>query len=118
MDRQAANTLRTLGIVLISIFLIVGSAVLLLASACFGLVASSSHESQAGAFAIGTLIAAIVLISIGTAVIARLSRGIVHAAPPPPLSYSPAGMVPAATVPTAPVPAAQASTGTPSFSLD
>ncbi len=93
MVDSADNALRTLGIILTSIFLFVGSAVLLLASACFGLIASGSHGSEGSQLtilALALLGGAIMLIVIGTGVIAKLSRGMTRTSPPYPLVPNPA----------------------------
>jgi len=116
MVDSSDNALRTLGIILTSIFLFVGSAVLLLASACFGLIASGSHGSEGSqltVLALALLGGAVVLIVIGTGVIAKLSRGITRTSPPYPLVPYPQG--PATAAPrTEPIPSTRASSIDPS----
>ena len=84
MDRFASNTLRTLGIVLISIFVIGGSLIILLFALCLGAIASAGSGPQAHqaelSFGIA-LIVALILISAGVFGIARLSKGIVYNTP-------------------------------------
>ncbi len=119
MVDSSDNALRTLGIVLTSIFLFVGSAVLLLASACFGLIASGSHDSQGSQFtilALALLGGAVVLIVIGSGVIAKLSRGMTRTSPPYPLVPYPAGPVPG--VPTTVAPRPEPTLSAPSASID
>jgi hypothetical protein len=78
VDRFASNTLRTLGIVLSSIVMILGSLVLLLIALCFGMLGmSSGATSHFMAVAVLAVIAALSLISGGTWVIAMLSRGMI-----------------------------------------
>ena len=90
MDRFASNTLRTLGIVLTSIFVILGCLVLLLLAACFGILANaggSGHsDPQASNLAFGALVVAVLLIALGVSIVTRLAKGIGHAndAPPAP----------------------------------
>ena len=82
MDRFASNTLRTLGIVATSIFVILGCLVLLALALCFGILANvggSGHsDPQASMLAFGAVVAAIVLVIIGVAVVSKLAKGIVH----------------------------------------
>ncbi|HLK16824.1 MAG TPA: hypothetical protein VKT78_18595 [Fimbriimonadaceae bacterium] len=104
MVDSSDNALRTLGIILTSIFLYVGSAVLLLASACFGLIASGTHGrdgSQLTILALALLGGAVALIVIGTTIIAKLSRGMVRTSPPYPLVPIPAVPTPGAPPTTA-----------------
>ena len=82
MDRFASNTLRTLSIVAISIFVIIGSLVLLLLALCagmFGAVGSASHhDPQTTMVFYGSILAAAVLVIIGVLSIAKLAKGIVR----------------------------------------
>lgn len=82
MDRFANNTLRTLGIILTSIFVILGCLVLLLLALCFGLIANiggSGHvDEKTMTLAIGAFAAAVVLVVGGVAVVSKLSKGIVR----------------------------------------
>jgi hypothetical protein len=92
VDGHASNALRTLGIILTAILLFTGSAVLLLFSACFGIIASGTHgsdETQLTGLALGALIGAVVLIVLGGGVIAKLSRGMVRESSAAPLPGSP-----------------------------
>lgn len=79
-DRFAANTLRTLGIVLISIFVIVGSLVLLLFALCMGAlggVGGSGHtDPQAAQLFIASIVVLVLLISLGVLSISKLAKGI------------------------------------------
>jgi hypothetical protein len=91
VDRFVSNTLRTLGIVVTAIFVILGCLVLLLAALCFGALASAGPRGQSqptvvviAAFA---LIAAAVLIAGGVSVIAVLSRGMVRGPAQPTTPY-------------------------------
>jgi len=92
VDRFAANTLRTLGIILTSMFVILGCLILLVAALCFGALAKSgtpSDQSQASAIALVAFLAAVLLISIGVSIIAALAKGMVRGpsqlSPPYPL---------------------------------
>lgn len=114
VDRFAANTLRTLGIVLISIFVIGGSLIVLLFALCFGVIASSGSgpsQHQAGQWLGLTLLVAAVLISVGIFSIAKLSKGIVREIPeyaaPPATIPAPANASTAVLPPAAPVPTPQ-----------
>lgn len=115
MDRFTSNTLRTLGIVLISVFVIGGSLIVLLLALCFGAIASagsgpSQHQAEQ-LFGL-TLIGAVVLISGGVFCIAKLSKGIVRNTPEyqPPSVISPPPVSPtqvpplAASIATSPPP--------------
>jgi hypothetical protein len=84
MDRFASNTLRTLGIVLISVFVIGGSLIILLLALCLGAIATSgsgpqAHQAEAS-FGL-VLVTALILISGGVFCVAKLSKGIVHETP-------------------------------------
>lgn len=85
MDRFAANTLRTLGIIAVAIFVIVGSLVLVLLALCFGALANingSGHpDQQTVGLAAGAVLAAALLIAGGVFIIARLSKGMVRDEP-------------------------------------
>ena len=84
MDRFVDNTLRTLGIVLISIFVIGASLILLLFALCLGALGAqggSFHSpSDQQAFYL-SLLGAAVLITGGVFGIIKLSRGIVRETP-------------------------------------
>lgn len=92
MDRFAANTLRTLGIILTSIFVILGCLVLLAIALCFGAIASQSHnpndQTSGSAVALGAIIAGVVLVSVGVFVISTLAKGMVTASTLPPQPYT------------------------------
>lgn len=83
MDRFAENTLRTIAIVLISIFVILGCLLLLAVALCFGAIAQSSHnpndQTSGGAIALGAFVAAIILVCIGVFIISTLAKGMVSA---------------------------------------
>jgi hypothetical protein len=82
MDRFASNTLRTLGIVAISIFVIIGSLLLLLLALCFGMLGGvgspGHHDPQAVNLFYGSILAVIVLVTVGVLSIAKLAKGIVR----------------------------------------
>jgi hypothetical protein len=82
MDRFASNTLRTLGIVAISIFVIVGCLLLLLLALCAGMLGGSGnpghHDPQTLKLFYGSILAAVVLVIIGVFSIAKLAKGIVR----------------------------------------
>jgi len=83
VDRFAANTLRTLAIVLISIFVIGSSLLLLLLALCFGALGNmnGNHDPNAAALIILLLVIAVALIAGGVFAIAKLSKGIVRDTP-------------------------------------
>src|SRR5579862_3047110 len=86
MDQATSNTLRTLGIVLTSILLIIVSAALLLVSLCLGLLGglggSSGQPQQQMVNLILASFAGLVAVLVGGgALIAKLARGIVHDSP-------------------------------------
>jgi hypothetical protein len=114
VDRFAANTLRTLGIILTSIFVILGCLILLALALCFGALAKaggSSDQSQASALALGALVAAAVLIAIGVSIISVLAKGMVRDSSQPSAPYS---LIPPPTPkPTAPLPTATRETPKP-----
>jgi hypothetical protein len=110
VDRFAANTLRTLGIVLISIFVIGASLILLLLALCLGAFGTSGgqfHSSSDEQAFLACVIAIAVLLVGGVFSIAKLAKGIVRGAPEyaAPLSIFPtpatatAGPAPAAAPP-------------------
>jgi len=85
MDRFASNTLRTLGIVAVSIVVIIGSLALLLLALCAGMFggigglgSSSHHDPQTVKVFYGSILAAVVLVIIGVLSIAKLAKGIVR----------------------------------------
>ena len=111
MDQQSAIALRSLGIALTSVLLIGASAVLLLASLCFGLIASGTKEPQLWYVSMGALGAGVALIIGGLAIISKLSRGIVQ--------LSAAGVVPNAVIAgTQAAPGTAAATRATSFVID
>jgi hypothetical protein len=78
VDRFTSNTLRTLGIVLISVFVIGGSVVILLLALCFGAIASAgsgTSQHQAEQLLGLTLLGAVILISGGVFCIAGCPEG-------------------------------------------
>lgn len=87
MDRFAANTLRTLGIVLTSICVILGCLILLALAILFGAFAKAGGPggSQASALVLGVLVAAAVLIAVGVFIIIILAKGIHAPSAPYPL---------------------------------
>lgn len=103
MDRFAANTLRTLAIVIISIFVIGTSLLLLLLALCFGALGNmnGSHDPKAAELVILLLVITAALIAGSIFAIAKLSKGIVR--------NTPEYQFQAGTVPTV----AMASPGTP-----
>jgi len=110
MDRFASNTLRTLGIVAISIFVIIGSLVLLLLALCAGMLgavgSASHHDPQTTMVFYGSILSAAVLVIIGVLSIAKLAKGIVREtttlpipqAESPSLSPAPSAALPAPTI--------------------
>src|SRR5271169_1974008 len=112
MDRFASNTLRTLSIVAISIFVIVGCLLLLLLALCAGMLAGSGssahHDPQTTKLFYGSILAAVVLAIIGVLSIAKLAKGIVRESPSsqlaapqpesPSLSPAPSAALPPATI--------------------
>src|ERR1700756_1899528 len=85
MDQWANNTLRTLGIIITSILVIIGSLVLVLLSMCaYGGVLGGSNKSTGIYYVIGL----VVLVAIGGGTIAKLAHGIVRNPVPagPPLT--------------------------------
>ena len=82
MDRFASNTLRTLGIVALSIFVIVGSLPLLLLALCAGMFGGlgspSHHDPQTVKLFYGSILAAVALVTFGVLIIAKLAKGIVR----------------------------------------
>jgi hypothetical protein len=82
MDRFASNTLRTLGIVAISIFVIVGCLLLLLLALCAGMLGAAGnpahHDPQTTKLFYGLILAAAILVIIGILSIAKLAKGIVR----------------------------------------
>jgi len=84
VDRFAANTLRTLGIIAVSIFVILTAGVLLLCALCFGAIANLALAVIFGGFGLAVLIG-------GNVAIAALARGYVRDQSP---SEPPRRMVP------------------------
>lgn len=82
MDRFASNTLRTLGIVAISLFVIIGCLLLLLLALCAGMLGGvgspSHHDPQTVKLFYGSILTAAVLVIIGVLSIAKLAKGIVR----------------------------------------
>jgi len=123
MDRFASNTLRTLAIVAISLFVIVGSLLLLLLALCFGMLGGvgrpGHHDPQTLSLLYASVLAAIVLVTIGVLSIARLAKGIVHESALPPLRWNAPDPSTASPPKTAPPSAlAQAATLQPRPALD
>jgi hypothetical protein len=91
MDRFTANTFRTLGIILISIFVLVCSIVLLLLALCAGMQGAVGgtgyHDPQTVNLFYGSIVGAVVVVAFGVLVIAKLAKGIVR---------EPAGLSPSA----------------------
>lgn len=84
MDSFAANTLRTLGIIVVAICVLLTSGVLFLCALCFGAIGTSGGQSEPGA-----VIAAVVFVGFALAVlvggiiaIGALGRGYVQATDP------------------------------------
>jgi len=78
MDHWAINTLRTIGIIITSGFIILFSLVLVAASMCFGAVALSSRD--VGALLIFAIPSVLLLLGAG-ALIVHLGRGLMGAHP-------------------------------------
>jgi hypothetical protein len=93
VDRFAANTLRTLGIVVTAICVILGCLVLLLLALCFGMLSGVGSTGRANpqtfTIAIGAVCAAAVLIAGGVSIIGVLARGMVGSDTPPPVVHRP-----------------------------
>jgi len=91
MDRFSANTFRTLGIILTSIFVLVCSIVLLLLALCAGMLSNIGgggyHNPRDLALVYGCVAGAIAVVVIGVFVISILAKGIVR---------EPAGLPPSA----------------------
>lgn len=79
MERWAANTLRTLGIILMSGFVLIGSMLLLLLSMC---ASAGGHSDQGAPFALG----AVVTMIVGIALVSWFARAIFRSStiPDPP----------------------------------
>lgn len=80
MDRAANNTLRTLGIIVIAVCVIITCGVLLLIALCFGALATMGHSHPQNdptvlIIYLVALLIAVLVISGGTSAIARLARG-------------------------------------------
>jgi hypothetical protein len=111
MDGFANNTLRTLGIILTSIFVILGCLVLLLLALCFGILSnvggSGQANGQTAGLAAAALVACAVLIVGGVSVVSTLAKGIVRGRseqastfpPTPPYTLIPPGSHPAPKAP-------------------
>jgi len=89
VDQFASNTLRTLGIIVVSIFVILASLTLLLLALCFGMLgnlgSSGHHDPQAVNLVLGALAVAALIIALGVVIIAKLAKGIVRESAVPPL---------------------------------
>jgi hypothetical protein len=101
MERWAANTLRTLGIILTAGFVLVTSLILLLLSMCAaqGDFGGNKHPDQVVPY----LIAAGLVVILGVLVIVRLARGIYRSpaiAGPTPASIPAGALPPSAPAPT------------------
>lgn len=105
MDRFASNTLRTLGIVFTSIFVIVCCLALLLLALCAGMLGgvggSGHHDPQTVNLFYGAILVAVLIATLGVLVIARLAKGIVHE---PAVIGAPVWGQPPSTVPWSEVP--------------
>jgi hypothetical protein len=104
MERWAANTLRTLGIILIAGFVLITSLILVLLSMCAaqGDFGGNKHPEQVAPY----LVVAGLVVILGVLVIARLGRGIFRsmATAEPAAASVPAGVLPTAEpVPSAPL---------------
>jgi hypothetical protein len=92
MDRFASNTLRTLAIIAISIFVIIGALALLLLALCAGMFGGlgspSHHDPQTVNLVYGSILAAVVLVTVGVLIIAKLAKGIVRESALPPLRWN------------------------------
>jgi hypothetical protein len=87
MDRWAHNTIRTLGIVLASILLIMGSLVLALLSFCaYGGAFGTPNKNTGTLYLVGL----VVFICAGALVIAGLAKGIIRDSAPAPAVGNPA----------------------------
>ncbi len=86
MERWAANTLRTLGLVMLAGFVLVTSLFLLLLSICAwqGGFGGGNRPDQG----LGFLIAAVAVLIVGTWFIGRLARGLIKDAAPGQLAGS------------------------------
>jgi hypothetical protein len=118
MDRFASNTLRTLGIVFTSIFVIVCCLALLLLALCAGMLGgiggSGHHDPQTVNLFYGSILGAILIVTLGVLVIAKLAKGIVRepagieapvwGQPPSPTLSKVEGTVPWSEAPPRPVP--------------
>jgi hypothetical protein len=82
VDRFASNTLRTLAIIAISIFVIIGSLALLLLALIFGALGglgSPGHpDPQTLHLIYGSILAVVVLVTVCVLIIAKLAKGIVR----------------------------------------
>ena len=125
MDQFASNTLRTLGIVVISIFVIFASLALLLFALCFGLIGgvggNGHYDPKVVPIVVGAMAVAALIIALGVITIARLAKGIIRESAVPPLRWNaPAASVgpavlgspvePSSTALSAPPPASAAAT--------
>jgi hypothetical protein len=85
MDRFSANTFRTLGIILTSIFVLVCSIVLLLLALCAGMLNAAGgrghQDPQTVNLFYGCILGAVVVVVIGVLIIAKLAKGIVREPP-------------------------------------
>jgi len=92
MDQFASNTLRTLGIVVTSIFVIFASLALLLLALCFGMLGSlggSGHrDPQTIPILFGLMAVAALIITLGVITIAKLAKGIIRESAVPPLRWN------------------------------
>jgi len=95
VDRFAANTLRTLGIIGVAISVILASGVLLLLALCFGALANYGHQPDPTtmdlAYCAGG--AAVVVLVAGIFAVARLARGYVRD-PDRPVDQPPRRVIP------------------------
>jgi hypothetical protein len=89
MDRWAKNTIRTLGIVLASILLIIGSLVLALLSVCaYGGAFGTPNKNTGTLYLVGLVL----FVCAGALVIAKLAKGIIRDSAPAPAAGSTAAV--------------------------
>jgi len=84
VDRFVSNTLRTIGIILISVFVIGASLILILFALCLGALSSGNgHANNSGNTTVLFAIWAVVclFIVLGILFVARLAKGITHNLP-------------------------------------
>jgi hypothetical protein len=77
MDRFAANTLRTLGIIVVAICVLLTCGVLLLCALCFGTLANYGHKADPATMGVAVIFggAALAVLIAGIVAIAALAKG-------------------------------------------